>query len=298
MWASCSSVNVTCFVDWIYFCSDLCRSHLLRAPSETQGTNLEPDGVFGPSLDWQPSDKLFSWSQELRAVRTQFCPLSGQISSPKCPYVFWMFSWHCWNKRLLLLQISVTLWLGKTRTAVIMVKLWRLMRNWAAIYLINRYSNEQKKPVLTGNIAILRERKEKEISQKCHVFISGSPKKKKILTIFKMAARQRFSNICIGFLLTQSDLCPSTLWFSHYNNDFDCLFTILFEHFCLPYNIYWTSAVSFIGTCCIGTSIVCKFLKVKREIGSYPHLVDQENKGFQWNYSDVWEGESELGQDI
>lgn len=122
--------------------------------------------------------------------------------------------------------------------------------------------------------------------------------KKKILTIFKMAARQRFSSICIGFLLTQSDLCPSTLWFSHYNNDFDCLFTILFEHFCLPHNIYWTSAVSFIGTCCIGTSIVCKFLKVKREIGSYPHLVDQENKGFQWNYSDLWEGESELGQDI
>lgn len=185
MWASCSSVNVTCFVDWIYFCSDLCRSHLLRAPSETQGTNLEPGGVFGPSLDWQPSDKLFSWSQELRAVRTQSCPLSGQISSPKCPYVFWMFSWHCWNKRLLLLQISVTLWLGKTRTAVIMVKLWRLMRNWAAIYLINRYSNEQKKPVLTGNIAILRERKEKEISQKCHVFISGSPKKKKFWPFLK-----------------------------------------------------------------------------------------------------------------
>lgn len=78
VWASCSSVNVTCFVDWIYFCSDLCKSHLLRAPSETQGTNLEPDGVFGPSLDWQPLLMVprtqGCWDPVLPPVRTDFFP--------------------------------------------------------------------------------------------------------------------------------------------------------------------------------------------------------------------------------
>lgn len=101
----------------------------------------------------------------------------------------WALSW----RGLLHWQISVMSWLGKSRKAAIMVKLWIVMMIWAVIYLINTYSNVQKNHSVDWKYYDLQGKK--DVSQKCRVFTYGSPKKKKNLTFFKMAASQHFSNV-------------------------------------------------------------------------------------------------------
>lgn len=135
----------------------------------------------------------------------------------------------------------------------------------------------RKTTVLTENIAIFRGKK--DVSQKCHVVTYGSPKKKKIWPFLRWLP----ANISAVFPLcfcSHKVIYVQVLssWFSSCTNDFDCLFIVLSEHFCLPCHISWTSVsviyrqllcpcrVSplFLLSCLwLFVCIICKFLEVK-----------------------------------
>lgn len=113
-------------------------------------------------------------------------------------------------------------------------------------------------------------------------------KKKK--TFFKMAVSQHFRNISFVFLLKVIYVQVVSSWFSNCSNDFDCLFIVLSEHFCLPCHIFWTS-LSIIYRqllCPCRVSLFClvsdcshvldiSFWKEKREKRPRSHLADQVN---------------------
>lgn len=112
----------------------------------------------------------------------------------------------CHGGGLLHWQISTALWLGRSCTAAIIVKSWRVMRIWAVIFLINTHSNVQKKPQRW--MKILWSSGKKMLARSIVPFHMAHLKKKK-KPFFKMAPSQHFRNISFVFLL--SDLCPSGL---------------------------------------------------------------------------------------
>lgn len=132
--------------------------------------------------------------------------------------------------------------------------------------------------MLTENIAIFRGKK--DVSQKCCVFTYVSPKKKKNLTFLRWLP----ANISAIFPLcfcSHKVIYVQVLssWFSNCNNDFDCLFIVLSEHFCLPCHISRTSISviyrQLLCPCrvsplfllsCLGffICIICKFLEAKK----------------------------------
>lgn len=179
--------------------------------------------------------------------------------------MFWTLRWLHHKRGLLHWQISVMLQLGKSHTAAIMVKLWRVMRNWSVIYLVNTCSNVEKKHSVDWKYCNPwgRGGEEKMLDRSIMPLRMVHLKKKKkkiwplrwlpanILAMFPL----RFCSHKVIYIQVLSG------WFSHYNNDFYCLFIALSEHFCLPYHISWTYIVSFTGTCYAGVeSIVSSIL--------------------------------------
>lgn len=112
-----------------------------------------------------------------------------------------------------------------------------------------------------------------------------------------MAPSQHFRNISFVFLLRVIYVQVVSSWFSNCINDFDCLFTVLSEHFCLLCHIL-SQHVSFIGNCSahvesivlscfwLFTCIRYKFLERKK--GEKDHVLTLLTKKIssQGNYSD------------
>lgn len=112
-----------------------------------------------------------------------------------------------------------------------------------------------------------------------------------------MAPGQHFKNISFVFLLRVIYVQVVSSWFSNCINDFDCLFIVLSEHFCLPCHIL-NQHVSFIGNCSahvesivlscfwLFTCIRYKFLERKK--GEKDHVLTLLTKKIssQGNYSD------------
>lgn len=179
---------------------------------------------------------------------------------------------------LLYWHINVMLWLGKSRKAAIMVKLWRVMRIWAVIYLINTHSNVQKNHSVDWKYCDLQGKK-KMLARSVMSLHMVHLKKKKIWPFLRWLP----ANISAVFPLcfcSHKVIYVQVLssWFSSCTNDFDCLFIVLSEHFCLPCHISWTSVsviyrqllcpcrVSplFLLSCLwLFVCIICKFLEAK-----------------------------------
>lgn len=174
--------KVTLSVEWSRFRTHCSRPELLspttRVAQCTQGNTGGKPGArqgFQSQLNSLLINSPSHGPQSPRLLAIGSAPRPGL--SPPWNILTWMLSRLHRDGGLLHWQISVMLWLGKSRKAAIMVKLWRVMRTWAVIYLINTHSNVQKNHSVDWKYCELQGKK-KDVSQKCCVFTYGSPKKK------------------------------------------------------------------------------------------------------------------------